>query len=243
VTVSGVAHDADLSRIDFDAYAGVACFAYDERLRNGPYDEALDFERAVARAINRSHAHFIMLSTRRVYGTSAPFPASEDAPVAPDDNYGRNKLRTEAAIEDMLDGRHTILRLANIFGFEVGRRTFFGIALKSLREGGRVTLDISPTVRRDFLPVGDFARVFYRVAALRPQGVFNLGSGQATAVGDVASWLIEGYGSGSIAVSAPRLHDAFLLDSQRLLQRIGAYGATIDIRAQCLALGQRLRDG
>lgn len=237
-----VRHDADLSAIDFDAYDVVTNFAYDPSTMRGVYDETRDFDLRVARAMAPSRARFILLSTRRVYGPTPPFPADEEAPLAPADHYGRNKATTEAAIRALLGERATVLRVANVFGFEPGRHTFFGIALRTLRDEGRIILDTSPFVRRDFIPLDEFAKVFRRVAADPPSGVFNLGSGQATALGHIALWIIEGYGRGELVVTSPAERDSFLLDSTRLAVRIGDYRGALDIRRSCFDIGRSLRD-
>src|SRR5471032_2608224 len=136
------AHDAfealDLSRFDI-----VANFALDPRYRVEPYDETLDHDLAVARRAAEAGRPFVMLSTRKIYGTDAPFGTPESAPARPADTYGRNQARTETTLRALLENRLTILRLANVFGYEPGRTTFFGIALASLRARGQIVLDTS----------------------------------------------------------------------------------------------------
>ena len=181
-----------------------------------------------------------MLSTRKVYGPSRGFPISEDAACDPVDQYGRNKLHTEREIQMLLPGRSTILRLSNVFGYELGRHTFFGLALDRLLRESAIILDVSPFVRRDFLPVSVFASVLARVLEEKPVGVFNLGAGLATQLGEIALWLIEGYGRGKLIVESGRNYDNFLLDKGKLERALGFSAPLPDIREHCLELGRQL---
>jgi nucleoside-diphosphate-sugar epimerase len=216
--------------------------AYDPRYMQMPYDSAFDFDRKVAERTARSRAHFVMISTRRVYGPAKSTPISESAPTRPTDNYGRNKLRTEQEVGEMLGGRCTILRLANVFGFEPGRHTFFGIALETLRREGRIILDANPFVKKDFLPLPECASAIASVLCKRPSGTFNLGYGTATETGRIAMWLIEGYAKGELLVTSAAERDSFLLDSSRLRAVVGAPGLTHSIRDYCIEIGKQLRN-
>ena len=230
-------HELDMSRFDI-----VANFAIAPRYRTEAYDEAHDVDLAVARLAAAAGRAFVMLSSRKVYGPDAPFPAPENAPLAPADTYGRNKARTEVVLQELMRERLTILRLSNIFGLETGRSTFFGIALKSLHDTNRIVLDTSPAVRRDFLPVEDFCRGFHRVLKQRLTGTFNMGAGTATALGDIAASLIEGFGHGDLVVTSPEERDSFLLDSKALVRQIGPYCTPEEILRRCVEIGKKLHE-
>ena len=92
-----------------------------------------------------------MLSSRKVYAPSAA-PLAETAPTGPSDAYGRNKLAVEDALRDLLGERLTVLRLANIFGYErsPAATTFVSISLDRLAREGRIHYAMSPFVERDF---------------------------------------------------------------------------------------------
>ena len=47
-------------------------------------------------------------------------PLAETAPTGPSDAYGRHKLAVEHALRELLGERLTVLRLANVFGYERG---------------------------------------------------------------------------------------------------------------------------
>jgi UDP-glucose 4-epimerase len=240
--IHSVSHHVDLDTIDLTPYSVVINMAYDQKYMREPYVEGLDYDLAVARRVARSNAHFVMMSTRRVYGAYSPYRISEDHAPNPQDHYGRNKFRTECAVQELLGSQCTILRVANVFDFEPGRHTFFGIALNSLKSNGQITLDVSPFTRRDFIYVTDFANVVHRVLASPPPGLFNLGSGNATAVGHIALWIIEGYQQGSLLVTSPMDRDSFELDTTKLESHLGQLVPNMNIRTCCIEIGEKLKN-
>ena len=235
-------HSVDLSSIDFDSYDVVVNMAYDPRYMRESYREESDFDLEVARHIAGSRSHYVMLSTRKVYGTSVPFRITEEFHPEPDGHYGRNKLRSEFAVQELLGNRCTILRIGNVFGFEPGRHTFFGAALRTLKESNKIELDVSPFVFRDFIYVQDFACLLRRTLVQRPSGIFNLGSGCATQLGRIALWIIEGHQNGHLVVTSPLERDNFELDIRKLTSRIGFLKPAMDVRGRCLEIGRKLRN-
>jgi nucleoside-diphosphate-sugar epimerase len=239
-----ISGDAWLDGVD----AIVVC-AYHPALRGGaPYDPALDVDLAVARlAARRRGVRYLMLGSRAVYGPAGDDPVlREDRPPRPDRPYGASKLATERALAALLGDRLTVLRLSNVFGDEAvpGRRTFFGVALASLRERGAIVLDVDPSVTRDFVPVESVAAAIARVAEAPRAGTFNVGAGVSVPVGDVARWLVEGYGAGRVEVTDRRRHDAFAFDVGAAVRAFGiAPSSPEQVRARCIAVGRRMRGG
>ena len=242
LSIDAVPHTVDLESLNCDEYSVVVNMGYDPRYMREPYAEELDFDLAVARRVARSSTHYVMISTRRVYGQPMPFRIDEGCVPQPQDHYGRNKYRTEQQVHELLGPRCTIVRVANVFGFEPGRHTFFGIALDSLKRNNKIVLDVSPFVRRDFIYIDDFARTLRRVLAVRPEGLFNLGSGESTAIGHVALWMIEGYGKGDLVVISPVERDSFELNIDKLMRAIGPMGESMTIRKHCNKIGERLSE-
>jgi UDP-glucose 4-epimerase len=203
--------------------------------------EAMDPDLRLARRVGDRPVRYVMLSSRKVYAPAAA-PLAETSPSGPTDAYGRNKLAAEEALHAALGERLTVLRLANIFGYErePGRRTFLAILLDRLLREGQIRYDMSPFVERDFLPVEDCARLLAQVAAEPPGGVLNVGSGIGLPTGRLALWIIEGFGRGELVIETPRENDGFVLDIARLRSRYGAPCTLEQLRARCLALGRRL---
>ena len=241
LVITAISHD-QIENVDFGVYDAVINMAYDPRYIREVYDSAFDFDRKVAALTARSGAHFFMMSTRRVYGIADDAPIPETAPTKPVDNYGRNQLRTENEVLDLLGPRCTILRLANAFWFEPGRHTFFGIALQNLHRQKRIILDANPFVKKDFIPLPECAAGIASVLRKKPSGIFNLGYGTATEVGRIAMWLIKGYAEGELLVTSTEERDGFLLDNSKLCALVDLPSPSRSIRDYCVEIGKRLRN-
>jgi dTDP-4-dehydrorhamnose reductase/UDP-glucose 4-epimerase len=203
--------------------------------------ETMDADLRLAARIGNRPIAFVMLSSRKVYASSTE-PLSETAAIGPGDLYGRHKLAVEQALRDLLGERLTVLRLANIFGYEhiPGRRTFLALCLDRLAREGRIHYGMSPFVARDFLPAEAFARVLGRIAASPPGGILNVGSGIALPTGRLALWIVEGFGRGELVIESTTEKDPFVLDIGRLQDLYGAPCSWADLRAACVAIGRRL---
>lgn len=224
-----------------DGIEVVLSFAKPPAIGQGSYDLGDDPDLRLVARIGDRPVRFVMLSSRKAY-QPATIPLAEDAALGPADAYGRNKLALEQRLGSQLGDRLTILRLANIFGYERGRRTFLGLLLDRLANEGAIRFDMSPFVGRDFLPVERFAGIVARIARHPPGGVLNVGSGIALPTGRLALWILEGFGRGRLVIESPREHDAFVLDVRRLTDRYGPPCNQDALRAACLAIGRRLAD-
>jgi UDP-glucose 4-epimerase len=237
-----VGHD-QIERLDLlDGVATVVNFARHPLLGSEDYrPEAMDADLRLARRIGSRDIAYVMLSSRKVYAPSER-PLAEAAPVGPTDAYGRAKLAAETVLGERLGERLTILRLANVFGYErlAGRRTFLSLLLGRLQAEEEIRYDMSPFVPRDFLPVANFARLLAAIAEAPPGGILNIGSGIPLPTGRLALWILEGYGRGRLVITSPRERDAFTLDVSRLERRYGPPCSFDDLRHACLELGRRL---
>ncbi|MCB9979316.1 MAG: NAD-dependent epimerase/dehydratase family protein [Rhodospirillales bacterium] len=231
---------------DLDWIDGASCvvnFALDPQVRAGVVTDATNIDARIAREIfaRRSDLSYVMLSSRMVYGR--PGLLREDDPCSPVNPYGKGKLSVEESLRAALPPENlTILRIANVFGFEPGRKSFFGMALTRLRDEGKIVYDMSPLVRRDFLFVDRFATILSAICAAPRPGVFNLGSGVGLETGLIAQDLIAGYGRGILEVTAFGQGDDFTLDMTKTNATWGLTPMDRDaVRADILACGRRLR--
>ena len=223
----------------------VVNFAMHPAFRSQNYASIYDVDAIVARAAMQSGARFVMLSTRRVYPASARWQAREDNQTGGDETaYGRNKARSEEVVGDLTAGRALILRLSNVFGFEyaaVPRKTFLGQMLSDLRSIQTIRFDMSPDTRRDFMPVEACARAILIAAQSGVEGVFNLGAGFPLRCGDLADWIIDGYGQGQVE-SQPDIRDEYYLDMTKWKRHFALVISPNDMPEYCLNLGTRLRN-
>jgi UDP-glucose 4-epimerase len=240
--ITAVGHDSIDRPGLFDGVDRVISFARHPLFGSEEYrPEAMDPDLRLAERLAGRGIDYLMLSSRKVYAPSAR-PLAETDPTRPRDLYGQHKLAVENALRARLGERLTILRLANVFGYERrhGRRSFFSQLLERLARDGQIRFDMSPFVERDFLPVEACARVLARIVALPPGGVLNVGSGIALPTGRLAVWVLEGYGRGELVIESPREHDGFVLDVGRLRSLYRPPCTYEELRTSCLELGRRL---
>ena len=238
-------HDADLASA-LKSSDVVVNFALDPAYFSGPYSEETDCDLRAARQAKNAGARITMLSTRRVYTAATRWGAREtEAAVGDETFYGRNKARSEASILDLFEGRVAIFRLSNVFGFEHepgrSRRTFFAQMLRSLKTENVIRFDMHPDTRRDFVPVEVCVNAILQRAADGTEDVLNLGCGFPVRCGDLAQWVLEGYGQGELIVDPPVVKDEFFLNMDQWRLR---FPGTIDpdgLRDYCQEIGRRLQ--
>lgn len=217
--------------------------AADPALKAGPYAEQHDRDLRAAQLAAEQGSHFVMLGTRKVYQPSnAGIVLDEASPLGPDGWYGHNKLESEQRVARLLGKRATLLRIANVYGREYGRRSFFGMATTRLRDEGRIVLDVSPFTKRDFIPVSLLCELLDAVCAVRPAGVHNLGSGIGLPLGRIAEWLIQGHGRGVLEIVDTLERDAFVMNPAKLLQALGLPTLNPELEPDIRSIGRQLHD-
>jgi dTDP-4-dehydrorhamnose reductase/UDP-glucose 4-epimerase len=246
IDVFPLRHDADIDRA-LDSNDTVINFALNPSFQSAPYSEKIDFDAKAAMAAARTGAHFVMLSTRRVYPVTHRWGASEHSTANGDETiYGKNKALSEARVTAIPEGRYTVLRLSNIIGFEYElggpRKTFMAIVLHKLRTTGEITFDMASSTRRDFLPVEVCAGAIVRIAQSREMGVFNVGCGFGVPCGDIANAVLEGFGGGKLVVTNDQLRDEFYLSMDRWNSKFLPLVSSAELISYCERLGRRLRN-
>ncbi len=153
---------------------------------------------------------FIFSSTGgAIYGEQEEFPATESHPLRPLCPYGVSKLSFEKYLDYYHKGfglQYCILRYSNIYG---PRQDPFGeagvVAIFSERflEGKQPVINGDGQQTRDFLYVGDVARVNAMVLSLEGSHCFNIGTGQETSINTIFGMLQDLTGSDFKEVHGP----------------------------------------
>lgn len=239
-----LAHDTPLDGLA--ATDSVINFALRPEYRSSAYAANSDIDLRTAQAAERAKAHFLMLSTRRVYGPDCRWGATEKMAAQGDETtYGQNKALSETAVLESLSGKAGIFRLSNIFGYEydaaLPRKSFLGLMLQSLKQENTIFFDMHPDTRRDFLPVELTANLLLDRALDRTEGTYNLGSGFAVNCGDLADWVCEGYGDGKLVCDPPIRRDEFFLKMDKWRSQFDLPIDENTIHDYCVGLGRRLR--
>jgi nucleoside-diphosphate-sugar epimerase len=159
----------------------------------------------------------IYASSGVVYGDADLRPHTPRDEIHVNDVYARIKRDSELAVLDA--GYGIVLRLANLYGRGMGGGSVFAAIFSQIPGSGPLrVMDTSPV--RDFLWVEDAAEGF--VSACLPGagrrengGVFNLGTGTGTSVGDLARASLEVAGEGErevVASETSRRPSTIILD-------------------------------
>ena len=205
----------EISTTDFSPYGTVVNCSISPDFRTKKYEERNDIDFIVAKKAHENACHFVMLSTRKVYGQSNDLNTyTELSEINPVDNYSENKYITENKIQNNF-GNYTILRASNVFGNEHGRNSFLGFCLTQLKKTDKIVFELSDKIKRDFIHVNEVSKVLKIVCDSKKTGTYNLSSNYALEIGDVAKNLIEGYDSGSFEFG-DKITDQFVLDNNKL---------------------------
>ena len=135
--------------------------------------------------------HFVFASSGAAYGRARILPTPEDTPLEPSSPYGIAKAAFERyllADHELSGMSDSILRFANVYGprqNSKGEAGVVAIFLKYLCD------DVAPVINgdgrqtRDFVYVGDVARMIVLAAERRLHGVFNVSTGVETSINDI----------------------------------------------------------
>jgi UDP-glucose 4-epimerase len=135
-----------------------------------------------------------------LYGRDAPLPSLEDVLPLPESPYGIAKYCAEqyVGLYNRLHGtRHTILRLANVYGPRqdpAGGAGVIPIFCARVLAGERPVIYGDGTQTRDYVYVGDAVAAFLAAADQGRPGIWNFGTGIESSVLDLARLIGEAAG-------------------------------------------------
>lgn len=148
----------------------------------------------------RLQAVIVLVSSAEVYGRIVPedLPVGENTHICPSNNYSLSKIMAEAIVSRFPASRgirSVIMRPFNHIG--AGQSDRF-VAPNFARQLADIACQQQPAVLRignlkpvrDFTDVRDIVRA-YRLAALKGQGIYNLGSGKGHSIESLLQTLIE----------------------------------------------------
>lgn len=137
--------------------------------------------------LKKGYGRVIYASSSVIYGDGVCTPHIESDPVSAIDTYTRVKLVAEQSV---LSCGGVVVRLANIYGPGMAAENVLSHIFGQLDQDGPITLqDTSPI--RDFIWVEDAAEVIIKMATQQAQGLFNVGTGIGTSIGELARMSLE----------------------------------------------------
>jgi UDP-glucose 4-epimerase len=167
-------------------------------------------------SVKRRVERFVFVSSCAVYGEPRYLPVDEGHPAGPGSPYAASKLAGERyclGFDRRQLCRSVVLRFFNVYGPRQGLSEYSGVISRFVdlaRRGLPLTVFGDGSATRDFVYVGD---VVDAVMGCVDNGaavgeVFNVGTGRAVSIGELAETVLELTGSGSgVCFSAPRAGD------------------------------------
>lgn len=184
-------------------------FAAESHVARSLYDNRVFFEtdvlgtHAVANAVVKHSSRvelFVHVSTSEVYGTALTAPMTEEHPLNPMSPYAAAKAGADRLVSSYIQTYRipaVILRPFNQYGPNQHLEKAVPRFITSALSDRPIELHGGGTARRDWLYVGDLCERIDRVIASRDRvigEVFNLGSGEAVSVRDIARLILEHLG-------------------------------------------------
>lgn len=185
------------------------------------YSRQRDFDVMGCQIAEAAGARYIMLSTRKVYGSCKSLKIyTETSATNPADFYSENKLMSEGYVRNIAGDTAVIFRGSNIFGEEIYRQSFMGFCLTQLITQHRIVYDIDPHIIRDFLSINDACALIKLTVNKALCGVYNLSYGQGIKIGLIAERLLRGFGCGDFLLDSTSPSDQFVLSNDKLLNAL-----------------------
>lgn len=195
-----------------EAVVHAAAYINVEESWERPYDYMWNNAAATARVAKRcaeTGARLVYISSAAVYGEPQRLPIDEGHPMRPLSPYGLSKLAGEQ-IAQMLTPEAAVLRLFNVYGpGQTG--PYAGVVSKFIERAKRGLPPViygDGTQTRDFVHVADVARLVEVVLDRGAAGVFNVGTGRAVSIRELATIVMRLAGlSGEPLYGPPRPGD------------------------------------
>jgi UDP-glucose 4-epimerase len=167
-------------------------------------------ENIIKLGVKNSVKKIVFTSSAAVYG-DVEEPVSEEAPPKPFSVYGHTKLLGETLLENS-GVPSLVFRIFNAYGRTGAGVGTYGVVdrfLKNLKEGKPLEIYGDGKNVRDFIHVRDVANAVALSAEKDVDGfnVFNLGTGRATTIYELANLVLKLSSQGRVVMHPPRQGD------------------------------------
>lgn len=135
----------------------------------------------------------VVLGTCAEYDAQAPGPWNEDRPIAPATAYGQAKAALWRTLDKLCGERLIWARLFHMYGLGEDRRRLIPFLIDRLRAGELAEVRAADLVR-DFASTAHVARCLKCLLDSNANGAFDIGSGTALRLSDIAHILAAASG-------------------------------------------------
>lgn len=184
----------DLYDTDLKNYDVVVNCSLHPLFKTSTYHLGIDVDYDVAHKSYLSGCHYVMLSTRKIYGSSTILKTyNEESEENPYDHYSENKLKSEKKILNQFGDKTTIIRGSNLFGYELGRNSMMGWFLNQLDKDGIIRYNVLSTTSKDIIHVDDASNIISKICSFKPTGIYNLGTSYPYSMLGIGISLMDGF--------------------------------------------------
>ena len=233
---------------DLSKFTSVINFSINPLFFNTNYSTEIDQDALIAEKVSKNeHIKYILLSSRTVYKNNKdliPMNESNELDYNSTRIYAINKIKSELAVSKIISPINLlIIRASNVFGVEIGRHTFMGIAQQKLTKELEILLDVSKETIRDFIPVDYLAKVVLKLIILDAKGIYNVGTGLKTNLDEICQAIIKGYGKG-VLTELPNvvIKDAFQLNINKQVNITNDRLSKTDLLTYAGYVGKKLKE-
>lgn len=170
-------------------------------------DPGADFQSNVAttelllEALRGQKVPLVLASSAAVYGEGHSDPIRADTMTTPSSPYGTHKFLAEQLVQAharFFDQPATILRLFSIYGTGLRKQLLFDVCGRLAASSSSTPLTLSGTgaERRDWLDATDVAEAMISLEDPAPgeSRIYNLASGRASPIREIAEYLVAAWG-------------------------------------------------
>lgn len=211
----------DLYSVDLTQFDVVVNCSLHPNFKTSTYHHGIDVDYDVAHKARLSGCHYVMLSTRKIYGSSTALKTyNEESEEKPYDHYSENKLISEKKILDQFGDSSTIIRGSNLFGYEPNRNSMMGYFLNQLDKDGRIKYNIISTTSKDIIHIDDATKIISQICSKKPLGVYNLGSSFPYTMLAIGIFLLDGFNNhmieDNLKCQGESYGEQFVLDTKKI---------------------------
>tara|TARA_B110000196_G_C21013365_1_gene599067 strand:+ start:132 stop:950 length:819 start_codon:yes stop_codon:yes gene_type:complete len=219
----------------------INCTSNREYIKN-KYLKKNDFDLSIANKIKDIDIQMIMLSTRKVYKKGDNL--KESSTLNPQNNYSKNKLTSEKTLKKILNKKVLILRISNVIGLNKRKhnklhKTFIDIFYENIQDG---LIFNNLNAYKDFISLNKFCEIVEKLIKSNAHGIFNVSLGKKVFLRNIVKWL-NFYNKKDvklIGLSNKNKNDNFILNNNKLMNKIKVNNSIQDLKKYCLQLSKEL---
>ena len=240
----------DLYNVNLKDFDAVVNCSLDPSFKTSDYNLSSDIDYDVAQKAYESDCHYVMLSTRKIYGSSTKLKTyTEESEENPYDYYSENKLKSEKKILSQFGDKATVIRGSNLFGYELGRNSMMGWFLNQLDKDGMIRYNVLSTTSKDIIHVDDATKIISKVCSNKPLGIYNVGTSYPFTMLSIGIFLVDGFNNkmleNKLKFDGEVYGEQFVLDTKKICSALNIETPSIQSYPKLISdigakLGERL---